>query len=141
MKIKTEIEFAPFLIRISAGVRYWEDAKINGVEDSDGSLIPHRQFDSWKPVIYFATGQVLNWPNIPKPISADIHYKVCDAGEYWLEDVDGKRVKYKGDYVPSFLSVGERGCGDYIVLKIKPDGFIEGWQQPELDGDDWILEK
>lgn len=30
-------------IRARCGVRYWEDGKVNGVEDADGSRIPCRE--------------------------------------------------------------------------------------------------
>ncbi|HDV6155981.1 TPA: hypothetical protein RJN95_006545, partial [Pseudomonas aeruginosa] len=49
-------------IEVSAEVRYWEDAKINGKEDSDGSLVPFRRGDLWCPVICLEDGLVMNWP-------------------------------------------------------------------------------
>jgi hypothetical protein len=76
--------FVPERLIVSAEVRYWEDAKINGEQDTeDGDNIPLKESDLWKPVIELATGRVLEWP---EGIRADIHYKVCDQGEYWLED-------------------------------------------------------
>lgn len=27
-------------LKVEAGVRYWEDATVNGIEDVDGALIP-----------------------------------------------------------------------------------------------------
>lgn len=33
-------------IQVSAQVRYWEDASVNGVFDDDGTLIPLRTGDS-----------------------------------------------------------------------------------------------
>ena len=63
-------------IEVEAGVRYWEDASINGVEDTDGK-VPFRKGDAWCPVIELQTGQVQNWP---VGVEANIHYKVCDAG-------------------------------------------------------------
>jgi hypothetical protein len=36
-------------IEVSAGVRYWEDATVNGTEDADGTLIPARKGDTWAP--------------------------------------------------------------------------------------------
>ena len=72
-------------IGITAEVRYWEDATVNGVEDTDGALIPLRFGDCWMPIIELDTGRVRDWP---EGTTADIHYKVCDAGEYEL--LDGK---------------------------------------------------
>ena len=137
MKIKTivETEFNPSFLIVHAAVRYWEDATVNGAEDTDGSLIPMREDDLWKPTIALEDGLVVGWPI---GTTASIHYKVCDAGKYWLEDDDGKRLKWKGDYVPDdLLAIGGEGYGDYIILEIMPDGLIKGWKKPELDSDEW----
>lgn len=136
IQVTTTIEFTPVRLLVSAGVRYWEDATVNGDEDSEGRLIPMRSGDLWRPAIELASGRVLNWP---QGTTADIHYKVCDAGEYWLEDADGKRAKYKGDYVPDILAVGDQGCGDYIILKISSEGMIDGWKEPQLDPEYWAI--
>lgn len=128
--------FSPLRLLVSAEVRYWEDAEINGSGDTEeGALIPLKVGNLWKPSIELETGRVLEWPN---GTTADIHYKVCDQGEYWLEDSDGKRVKWKGDYVPNdLLAVGDNGFGDYIILKISAAGIIEGWNVPTIDGANW----
>ena len=118
-------------IEVSAAVRYWEDATVNGVEDNGGDLIPHKQGSYWVPVIRLADGVVMDWP---AGTTADIHYKVCDAGEYWLLDEERKRVaKWAGFYVPDeFLSHGG-GYGDYIILKVGADGAIDGWKNPAIE--------
>lgn len=124
------------LLVVEAGVSYWEDATVNGVEDTDGSLIPFGHGSHWCPVIELATGQIRDWP---QGTTADIHYKVCDAGEYWLADEAGNRLaKWKGDYVPdNLLCVGDSGYGDYIILKVGTDGKIIGWSKPVLDNEEW----
>jgi hypothetical protein len=137
MKIQTivETEYNPSFLIVRAGVRYWEDATVNGVQDTDGDLIPLREGDMWKPTIELETGRIMGWPF---GIGAVIHYKVCDAGEYYLESDNGKRLKWKGDYVPNdLLAIGGNGYGDYIILEIMPDGLIKGWKKPELDSDEW----
>jgi hypothetical protein len=118
-------------IELSAAVRYWEDAIVNGVEDTDGTLIPHRKGQSWVPVICLADGLVMDWP---QGTTADVHYKVCDAGQYWLQDADRKRVaKWEGFYVPNdFLCHGDTGYGDYIIFKVGADGLIEKWRKPAI---------
>lgn len=125
-------------IEVSAAVRYWEDATVNGEEDSDGKLIPFRFGDMWKPVIRLADGWVLNWP---EGAEADIHYKVCDGGEYWLHDEAGDRIaKWRDHYVPDkFLCHGDSGSGDYIILKVGADGKIAEWRVPEIDPEEWPL--
>jgi hypothetical protein len=122
-------------IEVSAGVRYWEDATVNGIEDTDGK-IPLRRGANWEPVINLSTGAVKDWP---VGTTATVHYKVCDAGEYWLQDEDGKRIaKWRGYYVPDdYLCVGSRGYGDYIIFKISADGAVEGWRNPGVDVDEW----
>jgi hypothetical protein len=131
----TDIQTASLLI-VSAGVRYWEDATVNFEEDTEGSLIPFRSGDLWKPVIELATGKIRGWP---QGTIANIHYKVCDAGEYWLADALGSLLwKYLGHYVPDdLLCVGDRGYGDYIIFNVGPDGVIEGWRKPKIDPDRW----
>ena len=121
---------------VEAEVRYWEDAKVNGVEDSDGTLIPGRDGDLWKVRINLADGRIEGWPD---DITAKIHYKVCDAGEYWLSRPDGRRVaKWKGDYVPSpFLCHGDNGYGDYIIMTVAGGGAILNYRQPDIDEDRW----
>jgi hypothetical protein len=122
-------------IEVSAGVRYWEDATLNGVEDSEGK-IPFRNGDLWEPVIELATGRVMNWP---EGTEADIHYKVCDDGEYWLLDESKNRIaKWRGHYVPDdILVVNDNGYGDYIIFKIGVDGVIIGWKAPEINAGQW----
>jgi hypothetical protein len=127
--------FSPLRLLVSAEVRYWEDAEINGVSDEDGTIVPLKVGDLWKPTIELETGRVLEWP---QDTTADIHFKVCDQGEYWLEDAEGKRLKWKGDYVPNdLLAIGDNGYGDYIILKISAEGIIEGWTAPRLRSEDW----
>lgn len=124
-------------IEVDAGVRYWEDATVNGVQDEAGT-IPLKDGDRWRPTIELATGAVLNWPH---GVVADIHYKVCDDGEYWLLDEAKTRIaKSKGHYVPNdILCVGDNGFGDYIILTIGPDGLIPGWVPLGLYTADWTL--
>jgi hypothetical protein len=119
-------------IEVSACVRYWEDATINGATDTDGTLTPMRKGDNWEPVIRLADGMVMDWP---QGTTADVHFKVCDAGEYWLLDDERKRVaKWAGFYVPDdFLCPGDNGYGDYIILKVGADGQIEKWRTPAVE--------
>ena len=118
-------------IEVCAEVRYWEGATVNGKEDADGTLIPGRVNEMWRPVIRLADGMVMDWP---QGTTADVHYKVCDAGEYWLQDEERKRIgKWAGFYVPSeFLCHGGQGYGDYIIFKVGADGLIEQWSEPSI---------
>lgn len=122
----------PLYMEVDAEVRYWEDAMVNGAEDSDGTLIPSRKGNSWCPVIRLHDGLVMDWP---LGFVADVHYKVCDAGEYWLLNEHKNRIaKWSGFYVPnSFLCQGSNGYGDYIILKIDAEGFIKGWTPASIN--------
>lgn len=121
--MKTENEFKTLLI--DAGVRYWEDATIDGVEDTEGSLTPCKEGDRWVPEVDIKSGQILNWT---KGVTADVHFKICDDGIYTVLDKDGKEVLKVDGYVPSCLSPGGSGYGDYIIMKIDSEGFIDGWK-------------
>ena len=128
MKIELTVkkEFEVKTLLVEADVRYWEDSTVNGVEDENGDLIPCKVGDTWKPIIDLETGLITNWE---KGKEANIHYKVCDAGEYWLQDENGEKiVKAKGYYVPDFLSIDDSGYGDYIIMKIDKDGKINNWR-------------
>jgi hypothetical protein len=120
---------------VEAEVRYWEDASVNDKEDTEGTLIPFRVGDIWKPIIRVEDGYIVNWP---KNTTADIHYKVCDQGEYWLGNDKEKLYKYDGQYVPGyFLCHGSEGYGDYIIFKVNKDGYIIDYIKPTIDLDRW----
>ncbi len=123
-------------IEVEAGVRYWEDAEVNGVSDDDGTLIPFRKGDAWCPRIRLEDGYVEGWPT---GTVAHIHYKVCDSGLYWLVDAEGNRVMKLDGYVPGdFLCHGSNGYGDYIIMTIGEDGFILEYQAPDGElGEEW----
>lgn len=113
-----------------AGVRYWEDATVNDVEDADGDLIPGRVGDDWWVQLRLADGVIEGWP---AGTSADVHYKVCDDGQYWLLDASGTAVGYYDGYVPAHLCHGDNGYGDYIILKIDGEGRIADYRHQPID--------
>ena len=117
---------APVFLEVSAEVRYWEDATVNGVTDDLGTLIPFRSGELWTPIIRLSDGAIVDWP---QGTVASVHYKVCDQGEYWLLDGNKARVeKCAGDYVPdSFLCHGDTGWDDYIIFNVGAEGIIEKW--------------
>ena len=128
MKIELTVkkEFEVETLLIDANVRYWEDATVNGISDINGDLIPCRNGDSWRPIINIDSGLITNWE---KGKSASIHYKVCDDGEYWLQDIEGNKiVKAKGYYVPDFLAIEDSGLGDYIIFNVDKRGLINNWR-------------
>lgn len=112
-------------IKAEAGVRHWEDATVNGVEDAEGDLIPMRVKDYWCPIIDLNTGFILDWPS---GVTADIHYKVCDDGTYHLLDENKEIVKTIEGYVPNIMSPSEVGYGDYIIMNVDAEGHIDKWR-------------
>lgn len=112
-------------LQAECGVRYWEDGTVNGVEDEDGSLIPFRDGDAWKPLIDIDAGRVEGWPG---GTTAELHYKVCDDGRYTLLDADRKPIMIRDSYVPSIMCPEGGGSGDYVIMKIGPDGAINNWR-------------
>jgi len=111
-------------LQAECGVRYWEDAEVNGTEDTDGELIPCRVKDAWCPIIDLETGVIQDWPS---GTTADLHYKVCDAGIYRLLDADKNVVREIDGYVPGIMAPGGSGYGDYVIMTIGADGKIADW--------------
>jgi hypothetical protein len=115
-------------LRAECGVRYWEDGKVDGVEDADGSLIPCRDGEYWRPLIDLETGQIMNWT---PGVTANIHYKVCDDGKYVLLSENMSEVRTIDGYVPAMLSPKEDGFGDYVIMDVDAEGMIQNWK-PDL---------
>jgi hypothetical protein len=123
------------ILHVKAGVRYWEDATVSGVIDEHGTLIPFRVGDYWCPTIDIERGIVLNWP---QGVTADVHYKVCDDGEYWLGTDSEKLARWCGEYVPEdYLCHGDEGYGDYIILRIDGNGSISSFLKPMFHEQRW----
>lgn len=140
------------ILKISAGVRYYEDATINGVDDISyeeqkqgiqprvpcvvEDLNEKNIEDKWKwcPEIDAETGVVLNWT---KGVKANIHYKVCDECEIEYF-VDGEFVCDNDGYFycPDFLCPDDEGYGDYIIMTINEEGQIADWNLQDVDK--WI---
>lgn len=132
VEVKTKAQVAVKYLQAKCGVRYWEDATVNGEEDTDGSRIPLRDpkpNDSlgggiWLPLIDIDAGTIEGWP---KGTTASVHYKVCDDGEYHLLDPDRNVVASIAGYVPSIMCPGGKGYGDYVIMQIDGDGRILNW--------------
>jgi len=139
MPIEIEIterkKINPVFLKVDAEARYYEDAKLNGAEDSyEEPKVPFLIGRVWCPTIELETGKVIDWP---EGLVADIHYKVCDQGCYRLLDVDRNVLVEKDGYVPDILCPGGNGYGDYIIMKIDGAGQIENWR---VDLDDFTAD-
>ncbi|WP_373803041.1 hypothetical protein [Bacteroides heparinolyticus] len=130
VEIKTKREIDVKYLKLDAGVRYFEDAEVNGVQDDeDNPTIPFAVLCDyeyrWMPTIDIETGQIVDWP---KGTTADVHYKVCDDGTYSLLDKDKNVLIEVSSYVPGILCPKEEGYGDYIIMDIDEDGYIADWE-------------
>jgi L-ascorbate metabolism protein UlaG (beta-lactamase superfamily) len=114
-------------VKCNLGVRYWEDASVNGVdEDNDNPTIPRVFGDRWVISIDIETGQIKDWPI---GTTAKTHYKVCDDGIYmFYDDSDSLVKKCDNSYVPKFLSPSNDHYADYVILNIDENGFIKDWK-------------
>ena len=129
VKVKTKVEVKT--LKVKAGVRYWEDATVDGIEDEKGDLIPCRDGDYWCPEIDIDKGKITNWK---QGVKADVHYKVCDDGSYYLQDSDGKTIlSIENNYVPEIMCPSDKGYGDYIIMNIDENGVIANWN-PSIKG-------
>jgi hypothetical protein len=124
IKVKQEIEVKSIMLDV--GVRYFEDAIINGLKDTEGLLIPCKSGDRWQPEIELETGKILNWESGK---IADIHYKVCDDGKYSLKNEKNEIIYSQESYVPDFLAIEDAGYGDYIIMEVDANGFIKNWDK------------
>jgi hypothetical protein len=124
-------------LRAVMDVRYWEDGTVNDVEDAEGNLIPCRVGDAWDITIDIATGVIEGWP---EGTTADVHYKVCDAGQYSLIGPNGEIYGPFDRYVPAALAPNGDGYGDYVIMNINRRGAIAEWNPEDvrdilMDGD------
>lgn len=132
LSLKTVSSVPVKYLRCRCGVRYWEDATVNGVVDTLGTLIPCRDAapndehggGNWCPTIDLDSGRIEAWP---EGTTASVHYKVCDDGDYELLDADRKVVKAIDGYVPSLMCPDGEGYGDYIIMHIDGGGMIADW--------------
>jgi hypothetical protein len=121
-------------LKVEAGVRYWDDAIINGEQDEEGKNVPFKDDDTWVPVIDLDGGSVVDWP---EGVEADFHFKVCDSGTYHLLDDKKEVIASRFDnYVPDGLCHGSDGWGDYIIFNVGPDGKIDKYRK-NINPEDW----
>lgn len=144
VEVLKKVELEVIKMKVDAGVRYWQDGKVDGVNDNDcemngnSPIMPcsectgeqHSYLRSknwrWRPIINIDEGKIENWC-IGK--TADIHYKVCDDFICEVLDSNGEVVCEYDNYVPKIMCPADSGYGDYIIMHIDKNGFIEGWDK------------
>ena len=137
------------IIKVQAGVRYYEDGAIwineDWQDDVEGNetkpnmpccVLQENGEYTWNPIIDVEKGKIINWEH---GVTAQIHYKVCDEChiDYF---VDNKFVcNNEEEYVPDFLCTTGEGFGDYIIMEVKEDGTIVNWtNQNKREFNDWV---
>ena len=129
VKFEKNVELKTLIVKVA--IRYYEDATVNGVKDNEGDLIPCKEGELWCPIIDIDSGIITNWELGTK---AEIHYKVCDEGSYYLQDIDGNIIlSIEENYVPKMMCPKDNGYGDYIIMDIDENGKIDNWKA-DLDG-------
>lgn len=138
IKIEKEVDLAVAECLVYA--RYWEDSEVNGVEDNETNpkmpcvdmthnIWNDRDELAWCPIIDLDTGQITNWQ---KGVKASIHYKSVDENLIFIKTRAGDIAKKYEGYVPKFLCPKEKGYGDYVIMDIDENGFIQDFDN-ELD--------
>lgn len=137
-------------LAVDAGVRYYEDAVVNGKDDvsvydnpdikpnmpcveqikEEPTGVINSDHLRWRPVIDIKTGVIINWD---KGNTAHAFYKVCDDGVYSLLDENKNTIYEVESYVPDVLSIEDKGYGDYIDMIINENGEIHNWSCTEED--------
>ena len=108
--------------------RRWETSQINGMEDNYANpKMPciettENGVPFWRPIINLDNGQIVNWR---QGTTASIHYKSVDGNYIDIIDRNTNTIKEYEGYVPQFLCPKEDGWGDYVIMDIDEDGFIQ----------------
>ena len=134
VKVKREVVMDATTILANAYVRYWEDGRINGVRDNADCpnmpcAVKGEKCYRWMPIIDIETGKIRNWR---EGTTAEIHYKVCDEFECRIIDEKGGEhclIKDYEGYVPYFMYPKECGYGDYVIMDINENGYIQDWDK------------
>ena len=78
-------------------------------------------------------GHVRDWPH---PLTADLHMRVTDKGQYYLLDADDRVIAQRvDDYVPSCVCVS---YNKYFDLCVDPNGKVA---LNSLDMSEFVLEE
>lgn len=119
------------ILKVNAGVRYWDDGSVNGVtDDPNYPAMPFSKSGRWIINIDIDKGIIVDWP---QGVKASVDYKVCDDGVYSLIDSKGNVIRhFANEYVPNVLCPEESGYGDYIIMNIDEYGRISGWDKERI---------
>lgn len=82
--------------------------------------------DVFQLIIDIRDGKVINWP---EGHTGEFYtVKIVDTGDYELIDGNKHVLKHLHGYVPEFLSIAQKGWGDYLEFEVQKDGYIKDWK-------------
>jgi len=125
LTLKVKQDFEVLYLSAKVGARYTEDATVNGVEDTEGNLMPCFDGKNWCPMIEIETGKIINWE---QGKTASVHYKSCDENNFYLLDEHKSIVSELEGYVIGMMCPKENGYGDYVIMDIDENGFIKDFK-------------
>jgi len=111
--------------------RYWEDSYLNGIPDEKMEMpciykTPNIEDYSWNIIIDLESGEIINWV---KGNKAQIHYKSVDNNNFYLLNQKMKKIgKQTDSYVIDTLCPKEDGDGDYVIMDIDENGYIQDFK-------------
>ena len=137
VKVKQVVVLDATTILVNAYVRHWEKGRINGVSDNADCpnmpcVVKGEKDYRWMPIIDNETVQIRNWR---EGTTAYIHYKVCDEFECRIIDEKGGEhclIKDYEGYVPDFMCPKKCSYGDYIIMDIDENGYIQDWDKEKV---------
>ena len=104
------------ILKVNAGVRYWDDGSVNGVtDDPNYPAMPFSKSGRWIINIDIDKGIIVDWP---QGVKASVDYKVCDDGVYSLIDSKGNVIRHFAN--------------DCIIMNIDEYGRISGWDKERI---------
>ena len=124
LTINKPTDFEAIYLKVDAGVRYWNDTKVNGVYDQRSTLRGYNW--RWRPLIDIDLGKIVSWK---QGVTANVHYKVCDDFQCDILDGNKEIITSCNGYVPDVMCPADEGYGDYIIMDIDEDGFIQNWNK------------
>lgn len=142
-------------LQVESHIRYVEDGYVNGEpdiefweqEEGNEARMPfvEKRYETeetlwgpkqlynyyWCPLINVDEGRIMFWP---EGKTAVIHYKTCDENVVKLltDNKGSKPVFHYEGYVPSILDTKGDGYGDYIIMTVDEEGYIEGFDSDKL---------
>ena len=137
----------PKFIRFTKEIDYWlEMVELNGkiydqMDDVAAWSNLRKDFpslvndkDEIELLINIENGHIENWPDGKTGDFRTV--KIVDTGHYELLDIAQRKLRVLDSYVPEFLSIEDKGYGDYLEFEVDSKGYIKNWKF----GDDELKE-